>query len=953
MNQFYLNCLNCGHDLIALTETNLMPGFLTSEIFDESEFSVFRVDRSVVNSEKANMGGVLIAISSNHVCEGYPIPNSEDIECVCVKATMKGVTFFVYCGYVPPDKSNDLTVYEKHVAAITFVRSKSDPSDVVLVFGDFNLPLLKWTIDNKNPNVTYPDFHYQCSNAENPVGVKSKIETFFCDNVLGNGLHQINTIANDNGRFLDLIFASTADDVIVRASTQPLVSEDFPHHKALEVHMDLVFENETEPTDYSEPVYDFKKAKFDELNDYVGKIDFESAFNRCSSVDDMVLFFYYILYIGFEWFVPKKESRNRKYPPWYNKTLRRLRNKKNRIFRRYCSSARCPLLYESYKFLRRKFVNYQNFLYREYLLNVQKNLKADPSAFFSFVKIKSKLPNVPSTLSFNNKTATNLMDICELYADFFDDVYKVDGDSSGNSWTDIKKIVDIGNISVTGKQVYDCLSKVKLKKSIGPDMVPPIVLRNCASTLTAPLCMIFNESLSTGVFPSCWKESYITTLFKSGSRKNAVNYRGVAILPSIAKVFESIVCKVLTLEMRQHISEFQHGFISGRSTSSNLVIFTNYVRNVMESGFQVDCIYTDFSKAFDRVQHDVLIAKLSKLGIHSTLLKWLSSYLTGRTQRVKIRDCISRRIYVRSGVPQGSHLGPLLFLLFINDVVKVFRFSHCLLFADDLKIFMKVRHKLDALRLQFDLNGLNRWCKENKLNLNVSKCFNVTYHRNQTPVLVDYNIDGKKLERKLKMKDLGVIFDTKVSFNEHVNYITSRAYSILGFIKRNCWEMNDVYALKSLYCCFVRSILEYASVVWNPNYDVHSKRIESVQKQFLLFALRKFGWRRQSNLPAYSSRCKLIDLESLRARRLKACALFAYDSLTKRIDSPKLKSLLEINEQPRLLRNNRIFRLAKHRTNYGNYEPVNNMCRIFNSVQHLYEPGISRHRFKMSLKDAW
>lgn len=541
-----------------------------------------------------------------------------------------------------------------------------------------------------------------------------------------------------------------------------------------------------------------------------------------------------------------------------------------------------------------------------------------------------------------------------MFADFFDDVYKVDGNSSDNSWMDnVTTVVDIGSIAITKDQVYGCLSKLKLKKSIGPDMVSPIILRNCASTLASPLCWLFNKSLSDGTFPSIWKESYISTLFKSGSRKNAANYRGVAILPTIAKVFESIVCCILTKELREHISEFQHGFISGRSTSSNLMIFANYARNVMESGFQVDCIYTDFSKAFDRVQHDVLIAKLSKLGIHSSLLNWITSYLTNRTQRVKIRGCISRQIDVKSGVPQGSHLGPLLFLLFINDVVKVFKFSRCLLFADDLKIFTRVCNRLDALRLQFDLNRLIHWCKINRLNLNVSKCFNVTFHRNKTPVLMDYYIDGTKLERKLKVKDLGVMFDTKVSFTEHINYITSRAYSILGFIKRNCWEMNDVYALKSVYCCYVRSVLEYASVVWNPNYDVHSKRIESVQKQFLLFALRKLGWSRRSNLPSYSSRCKLINLESLRARRLKSCALFAFDSVTGRIESPQLRSLLKINEQSRMLRNNKTFRLAKHRTKYGNYEPVNNMCRIFNSVQHLCVPGISREQFKMNLKDCW
>lgn len=171
-----------------------------------------------------------------------------------------------------------------------------------------------------------------------------------------------------------------------------------------------------------------------------------------------------------------------------------------------------------------------------------------------------------------------------------------------------------------------------------------------------------------------------------------------------------------------------------KDSFNTCVLFANYARNVMESGFQVDCIYTDFNKAFNRVQHKVWIIKLSKIGIHSSLLNWLTSYLTDRTQRVKIRGSFSRRIHVRSRVPQGSHLDPLLFLLFINDMVKVFKFSECLLSADDLKIFMKVRNRLDAFRLQMDLDRLVNWCKINRLYLNAKKCFNVTHHRNKSPV---------------------------------------------------------------------------------------------------------------------------------------------------------------------------------------------------------------------------
>lgn len=149
-------------------------------------------------------------------------------------------------------------------------------------------------------------------------------------------------------------------------------------------------------------------------------------------------------------------------------------------------------------------------MYEEYLVKIRNNLKSDPSPFFSFVKIKSKLVNVPSTLSCNNGIATSLNEICEMFPDFFDDVYKVDNTTSRESWLDnVTTVVDIGSIVITREQVYDYLRKLKLKKTTGPDMISRIVLRQCALTLTAPLHSLFNKSLSAGVFPSIWKESYV------------------------------------------------------------------------------------------------------------------------------------------------------------------------------------------------------------------------------------------------------------------------------------------------------------------------------------------------------------------------------------------------------------------------------------------------------------
>lgn len=224
------------------------------------------------------------------------------------------------------------------------------------------------------------------------------------------------------------------------------------------------------------------------------------------------------------------------------------------------------------------------------------------------------------------------------------------------------------------------------------------------------------------MFLSSWKISYLTPIFKSGRRSDISNYRGIAILPTIAKLFESMVKDILYAQVKNSISEFQHGFMTGRSSATNLMILCAIIFGCFGGGDQADVIFTDFSKAFDKIDHRVLIRKLHKFGIHSTFLKWVSSYISGRKQYVRINGNESYCFSVGSGVPQGSHLGPILFLLFINDVVECYRTCMCLLYADDLKVVVRITYFSDFILVQEDSERFFNWCITNKLALNLDKC---------------------------------------------------------------------------------------------------------------------------------------------------------------------------------------------------------------------------------------
>ena len=306
------------------------------------------------------------------------------------------------------------------------------------------------------------------------------------------------------------------------------------------------------------------------------------------------------------------------------------------------------------------------------------------------------------------------------------------------------------------------------------------------------------------------------------------------------------------------VSLAQHGFMPGRSTTTNLVEFVNGAVRAVESGDQVDVVYTDVRKAFDRVSHRHLVSKLREMGIHSSLLQWISSYLQGRTQYVKIDGWKSRSFEAKSGIPQGSHLGPLLFILFFDDVTKVIKSAMFSLFADDLKIHRVVKTVRDCNALQDDLVGIDRWCSENGLELSLGKCKVMSFCRKSKPVLYDYSISDVRLERVKEMKDLGVTFTENLSFNSHVNVAVSKAYAMLGFMKRVCRRFRNVQTLKSVYCAYVRSHLEYASLVWFPHCKERSAEIESIQKKFVMYALRR-SVRRDENfrLPPYADRFSL------------------------------------------------------------------------------------------------
>ena len=282
--------------------------------------------------------------------------------------------------------------------------------------------------------------------------------------------------------------------------------------------------------------------------------------------------------------------------------------------------------------------------------------------------------------------------------------------------------------------IYLILKSTNSSKAAGPDGIHGKVLKNCASTLAAPLALLFNLSFVTGSIPADWKLASVVPVHKKGDKAMVENYRPISITSLVMKVFERCIRKELFLACEEKLDPRQHGFVNGKSCTTQMVPFTNNLALALNNKSKMDIIYFDFAKAFDSVSHDIILHKLKYLyGVDGLMLRFIKSYLQGRQQQVVVGGNISSTLPVQSGVPQGSILGPLLFVIFINDMFScVSEGTNIALYADDTKIWREICSYNDQEVLQRDIDRLYTWSIENNMNFHPSKCrvLPVTLQRN-------------------------------------------------------------------------------------------------------------------------------------------------------------------------------------------------------------------------------
>jgi hypothetical protein len=494
---------------------------------------------------------------------------------------------------------------------------------------------------------------------------------------------------------------------------------------------------------------------------------------------------------------------------------------------------------------------------RNYEHSIANHCKTNPKALYSY--INKKKTGAPTCITnADGSSSSQPSCIVTAFNDHFASVFQPADPTPLVHPT--PQVSDIKEIVFHQRQIRDLLSALPCHKSPGPDNIHASFLKHCADALSYPLTIIFKQSHQQCAVPNDWKLAHITPIHKSGSRKITNNYRPISLTPHISKIFEKIMKEHILdhFESNGTLSNRQHGFRRGFSCLTSLLEATNHWTSCLDGGHPCDVLLLDIRKAFDSVCHTTLLRKLGSMGITGSTLSWIEQFITHRFQRVAINGVLSDWTPVTSGVPQGTVLGPVLFLAYINDIPNAIT-NLCNLFADDLLLYRCITSNSDHHSLQHDVDSLTAWAKANKLAFNVNK--SAVLHLGRTNQNLDYHIQDDPIPSTTQAKSLGVIFTEDLKVAAQCKAATTRANQILGRIKRNFrWLTPRV--LRILYTTYVRPHLDYCVQAWSPYFAKDVALLESVQRRAsrLLPHLKP--------LP-YVDRLKCLGLTTLANRRTR------------------------------------------------------------------------------------
>lgn len=811
-------------DIVCITESWVNEKMFLDNL---AEFKFPNYDLFTYQRKDKKGGGIAMYVKTAlKACDVFNIKSSVDVESLWLDVYLNAnCTEKLRLGafYRPPGQGHDIDQ-----AIVDEIESGLTKSTIIL--GDFNIPKLQADIT-------------VCSDYATKL-LRAAFEENF--------LVQLVKEPTRKSEILDLILTNKEEAISDVRVGEALGESD---HNIIRFTIRKDFKRLRNNTTL---IPNFNKGDFDGMRAYVGNIDWatcfkgENAFGMWNILKD-------ILMRAHNQFIPLRQLRNRKKlkPPWFGTEVQNGIREKRSAFLRFKASPNVvnENAYRETRHLVKKIIRRSK---RQSEIEFSKNCGSNIKRFFSFYKFKRK-SNTVGPFKVNGQLVFTDLENVELLSKQFSSVFTHECDTNIPLIDKMSGITRLSEIYITEKDIKEELLRLGENKSSGPDDISARVLKELYRELILPLKLIFERSLYYTEIPQDWKNANVVPIFKGGDKHVTINYRPISLTSLVCKLLERLIKAGISTHLENQIllQSSQHGFRCGRSCLTNLLDFFEYTTDQVDKGKKLSVVYLDFCKAFDKVPHKRLLIKLAQHGIDGLLLKWISDWLAHRKQRVILNGVRSSWAKVLSGVPQGSVLGPLLFIIFVNDIENGLS-SRVWKFADDIKLAKVIDGFDDEEDMQSDLNKILEWTKTWQMSLNISKCKTL----NVGPGLdCSFGLGGDNIQNITYEKDLGVIVAHDMKSSLQTQEARKRALKMLGILNRNV-NYKSKAIMKRLYYAFVRPHLEYCLQSWRPVHKKDLKALENVQRKAtkMIQGLHHLS---------YEDRLKALNMHSFQYRGLR------------------------------------------------------------------------------------
>ena len=840
-------------------------------------YKLFRGDRKRVKKSVRgrHSGGVGCYVRMDIACTMEIMINFSNgvVELLCLYSKVHNLYLAII--YRQPDdrignhrstEKEFLPAMEKLTSSLS---SLPDPSPNIFFCGDFNLP-----------HATWPDCASSQGSSTSEKIMLESLRELQSEHFLGQ---YVNTSTHVGGGVLDLVFSNNNAVFHSYDTLKPLRSTS--DHFVIEVSTPLLCNpctKENHEAPFLSPLDNLNfysnDIKWDEMSAEITRRFDSEDLSTLPPTEHLGKLMAILIEVAYK-FVPVKKSARRGASTKIPRERRILMRKRRRLMNQLEKS---PTDSKKEK-IKEKLVQIEILIQKSHIDTRSrkeqlaiKAIKTNPRYFFSYAKqFSSTRTKVGPLLNRLKEYTSSSTEMANILSSQYSSVFSKPTDSPYYAEVEDPNIESLTDTDFSEKDIIDAIDELKNNSASGPDGLVAIFLKKCKNALSKPLFHLWRKCLDQGVAPQNLKEAHIIPIYKGGHQGLAANYRPIALTSHLIKIFEKVLRNYIVkfLEENNKFNITQHGFRAGHSCLSQLLNHYDKILDILQSGSNVDVIYLDFAKAFDKVDHGIVLKKLSLLGIRGKILKWIKSFLSSRTQMVLVNGVLSDPAAVTSGVPQGSVLGPLLFLILIGDIDKDIAYSFLSSFADDTRLLRKVSGVREASSLQTDLEAVYKWAEDNNCSFNNKKFEALRYGLDEILKLTtNYSApDGTLISVKDQTRDLGVTMSADATFKEHIHKMTQSANNMCSWILRT-FQSRSPELMLTLWKSLVLPILDYCSQLWSPSKIGEIQQIENVQKSFT----RKIF---SSNRKDYWDRLKAFGLYSLQRRRERYRIIYVWKIL--------------------------------------------------------------------------